>query len=121
MKAQCLQDLKCLNKVSKIEAVPYLNNRDVRTPRNTIRRLQIMKQKKKLFALLLAICVMVAGTSAFAADTAIVMRSTAPNGSARPLHHVCCIDYDELPINWRRGGNLYLNMSMTRSVSKAYC
>ncbi len=80
-----------------------------------------MKQKKKLFALLLAICVMVAGTSAFAADTAIVMRSTAPNGSAVPYTLYVVSTTTNFRSTGAGAATYTLNMSMTRSVSKAYC
>ena len=77
--------------------------------------------KKMLSLLLVFTLVLSMATSAFAADTAIVMRSTAPNGSAVPYTMYVVSTATNFRSTGAGAATYTLNMSMTRSVSKAYC
>ena len=79
-----------------------------------------MKLRKRMMALLLSLCMMAAGTSAFAAGSAIVTRSTAPDGSAVPYTMYIATTSASLRATGSDTVTYTLNVSTTRNV-KIYC
>lgn len=85
-----------------------------------------MKQKKRILAVLLSLCVLAAGPAAFAADLqsagdgVVVLQSTLPDGSVVPYTMYIATTRTTIRSSGSNTISYTLNMSTTRNV-KAYC